>query len=73
MKTNFDKSFALVIASEGGYTDDPRDPGNKLADGRKGCTIWGCTQATWEAYWPDIARSLSVILIKPWLYLRVKK
>jgi lysozyme family protein len=50
MKANFEKSFALVIASEGGYTDDPRDPGNKLPDGRKGCTIWGCTQATWEAF-----------------------
>jgi lysozyme family protein len=50
MKANFDKAFSLVLSSEGGYTDDPRDPGNKLPDGRKGCTIWGCTQATWENF-----------------------
>ena len=50
MMHNFDKSFSLVISSEGGYTEDPHDPGNKLPDGRKGCTIWGCTQASWEAF-----------------------
>jgi lysozyme family protein len=27
MKENFDHAFALVIAHEGGYVDDPRDPG----------------------------------------------
>ena len=50
MLSNWDKSFDMVIAHEGGFTDDPRDPGNKLPDGRPGCTMWGCTQANWEAY-----------------------
>lgn len=50
MLSNWDKSFDAVIAHEGGFTDDVRDPGNKLPDGRPGCTMWGCTQANWEAY-----------------------
>lgn len=50
MLTNWEKSFDAVIAHEGGFTNDPRDPGNKLPDGRAGSTMWGCTQANWEAY-----------------------
>lgn len=50
MKENWDKAFELVIAHEGGFTNDERDPGNKLPDGRKGCTMLGCTQANWEAH-----------------------
>lgn len=50
MLSNWDKSFDHVIAHEGGFTNDPRDPGNKLPDGRAGSTMWGCTQANWEAY-----------------------
>lgn len=50
MIQNWDKSFDLVIAHEGGFTNDVRDPGNKLPDGRAGCTMWGCTQANWETY-----------------------
>jgi lysozyme family protein len=50
MLSNWDKSFELVIAHEGGFTNDQRDPGNHLPDGRQGCTMWGCTQANWEAY-----------------------
>lgn len=50
MLANWDKSFELVIAHEGGFTNDQRDPGNHLPDGREGCTMWGCTQANWEAH-----------------------
>jgi len=50
MISNWDKSFDMVIAHEGGFTNDERDPGNKLPDGRKGSTMWGCTQANWERY-----------------------
>jgi len=50
MISNWDKSFDMVIAHEGGFTNDERDPGNKLPDGRKGSTMLGCTQANWEKY-----------------------
>jgi len=50
MISNWDKSFDMVIAHEGGFTNDERDPGNKLLDGRKGSTMLGCTQANWEKY-----------------------
>ena len=40
----------MVIAHEGGFTNDQRDKGNHLPDGREGCTMWGCTQANWEKY-----------------------
>ena len=50
MIENWDKSFDLVIAHEGGFTNDQRDKGNHLADGREGCTMLGCTQANWESY-----------------------
>ena len=50
MLSNWDKSFDMVIAHEGGFTNDERDPGNKLPDGRKGSTMLGCTQANWEKY-----------------------
>ena len=39
-----------LLDIEGGFTDDPNDPGNKLPDGRPGCTNLGVTQAAWEAY-----------------------
>lgn len=50
MISNWNKSFNLVVQSEGGFSDDIRDPGNRLPDGRSGCTMWGCTQTNWEAY-----------------------
>ena len=50
MKNNFEQSFNLVIKSEGGFTNDQRDTGNHLPDGRQGSTMLGCTQANWEAY-----------------------
>lgn len=50
MNKNWDKSFELVIAHEGGFTADERDRGNQLPDGRKGSTMLGVTQANWERY-----------------------
>lgn len=50
MKNNFEQSLTNLLGSEGGYQDDPKDSGNYLFDGRKGCTNWGVTQSAWEAY-----------------------
>ena len=50
MIENWDKSCDMVLAHEGGFTNDQRDSGNHLSDGRQGCTMLGCTQANWEAY-----------------------
>lgn len=40
MKSNWDKSFQLLLKSEGGYVDHPSDPGGR--------TNLGVTQAVWE-------------------------
>jgi lysozyme family protein len=48
MISNWDKAFKQMLASEGGFTDDPRDSGNKLPDGRAGSTMLGVTQYNWE-------------------------
>lgn len=42
MKDNWEQCFALVLRNEGGYVDNPADPG--------GATNLGCTKATWEAW-----------------------
>jgi len=42
VKNNFDQCFTLVLKNEGGYIDNPKDPG--------GATNLGCTKATWEQY-----------------------
>ena len=39
MISNWDQAFKQMLASEGGFTDDERDNGNKLPDGRKGSTM----------------------------------
>lgn len=46
MKENFEKSLDLVLAHEGGFQSDSRDPGN--AGGK--CTNLGVTQRVWEDY-----------------------
>jgi lysozyme family protein len=48
MKENWERSFELMLGSEGGFSDDPRDNGNKLPDGRPGSTMLGVTQYNWE-------------------------
>ena len=50
MKHNWQQAFEQMLASEGGFTDDERDDGNKLPDGRKGSTMLGVTQYNWEAH-----------------------
>jgi len=39
---NFPQCFALVLKNEGGYVDNPKDPG--------GATNLGCTKAVWEEW-----------------------
>jgi len=47
---DWDTALTHLLDIEGGFTDDSADPGNKLPDGRPGCTNLGVTQAAWEAY-----------------------
>jgi lysozyme family protein len=42
MKENFDNAFSHVMQSEGGYVNDPKDPGGE--------TNLGVTKAAWSAY-----------------------
>lgn len=70
MKENFDKSLAIVLKHEGGFTNDKRDPGNSLPDGREGSTMLGVTQANWENYvghavTQDDMKKLTVESVKP--------
>jgi lysozyme family protein len=50
MKETWAMAFKKLIEHEGGFTSDPRDPGNKLPDGRPGSTNLGVTQKVWEDY-----------------------
>ena len=42
MKDNFEQCLALLLKSEGGYTDNPKDPGGR--------TNLGVTQKVWESW-----------------------
>lgn len=42
MKGNFEQCLALVLKEEGGWVDDPRDPGGE--------TMMGVTKKAWETY-----------------------
>jgi len=42
MQSNWQPCFVLVLQNEGGYVDNPKDPG--------GATNLGCTKAVWEQY-----------------------
>ena len=53
MIDNFEDCLALVLKSEGGFVQNPKDPG--------GATNLGVTKATYEAY---VGRSVSVDEIK---------
>ena len=48
MKENWDQAFKQMLASEGGFSDDQRDSGNHLTNGRTGSTMLGVTQYNWE-------------------------
>jgi len=50
MNANWQQAFEQMLKSEGGFTDDERDKGNKLPNGRKGSTMLGVTQYNWEAH-----------------------
>lgn len=50
MISNWQQAFEQMLKSEGGFTDDERDNGNKLPDGRKGSTMLGVTQFNWEQH-----------------------
>ena len=50
MLSNWKLAFEQMLKSEGGFSDDERDKGNKLPDGRKGSTMLGVTQFNWEQY-----------------------
>lgn len=70
MKENWDFAFTKMIGHEQGFQDDPEDPGNKLPDGRPGCTNLGVTQRAWEAYvgrqvTHDDMRALTPATVKP--------
>jgi len=47
---NWEQCFALILKNEGGFEDDPHDPGNRMPDGRAGCTNFGVIQANWEDF-----------------------
>jgi len=70
MQSNWKQSFDYMLESEGGFNDDPRDKGNWLPDGRKGCTNLGVTQTTWE-FWvgrqsnEKEMRNLTPALVEP--------
>ena len=42
MNSNFETALAHVLTSEGGFVNNPKDPG--------GMTNLGCTKATWEEF-----------------------
>jgi lysozyme family protein len=42
VKSNWEQCFALVLKNEGGYVDNPKDPG--------GATNLGCTKKVWEEW-----------------------
>ena len=48
MNSNWQKSFELMLQSEGCFSNDQRDSGNRLPDGREGSTMLGVTQYNWE-------------------------
>lgn len=54
MRANFDAALALVLAHEGGYVNDPQDPG--------GATNRGITQGTYDLWRVD--KSLPVRSVK---------
>lgn len=52
MKKNWGAFFNMLIAHEGGFTDDQRDSGNRKGDGHgnTGSTMLGVTAYNWSKY-----------------------
>lgn len=76
MDKNWDAFFHMLIEHEGGFTDDPRDSGNKRGDGHgnAGSTMLGVTAHVWAEYTgkpapKDVMRALTEEDVKP-LYKR---
>jgi len=62
MNENWDKSFEMVLAHEGGFVNNPKDPG--------GMTNLGVTKAAWEGYVgrpvnEEFMRALTPDAVKP--------
>jgi lysozyme family protein len=62
MQENWNSCFDAVLQHEGGYVNDPRDPGGR--------TNLGVTQRAWEAYWnrsssEEEMRKLTPNIVKP--------
>ena len=62
MRENWDDCFEMVLKHEGGYVNDPRDPGGR--------TNLGVTQRAWESYWnrkssEEEMRKLTPNIVKP--------
>ena len=62
MRDNWETAFEKVLAHEGGYVNDPRDPGGR--------TNLGVTQRAWEAYVghpvdEEFMRKLTPNVVKP--------
>ena len=62
MKENWESCFEMVLKHEGGFVNNPKDPG--------GMTNLGVTKAAWESYWKRSSsesemRSLTPDTVKP--------
>jgi lysozyme family protein len=62
MKENWDTCFDMVIKNEGGFVNNPKDPG--------GMTNLGVTRSAWEAYLghsvtEENMRALTPFIVKP--------
>ena len=73
MNIDFERCYAFLMKSEGGFSNDQRDPGNRLPDGRAGCTNCGVTQAAWERWvdhkvTQDDMRALTPAIVKPFYH-----
>lgn len=72
MEKNWDQFFQMLIEHEGGFTDDPHDPGNAQGDGHgnTGSTMLGVTAFAWSKYTnepspPELMRNLTVDMVEP--------
>ena len=72
MKKNWEPFFEMLIAHEGGFTDDQRDSGNRKGDGHgnEGSTMLGVTSYNWSKYTDkpapkEVMKKLTVDDVKP--------